>query len=364
MENSIIKKEKGLIGFKLKFPKKKYLEPDANKEDILPLPQIFTNLSELKLNKNAMKGIYLYGCDIEEENHISREFIPVNIMRNARKLKCFQEYIKQIIEDYYISGLILIGKPKEKEKEIEFEFFLKIGENTEIIEELPENIESEKDEIYKFKFKRKEKDLSKMKEGKTGEFQYVVNYLNICLGKILKKCGYTKDRSTKKIFYYHDEKKWNQKCSNLLFFPGLKAVCETYDQGKIYMKLLPKTLIKSTHTYADYFYSLANYTLEEAIEIFKNKVIERRGIKVYDQTIIKIDDIVYDSPYNITFIDKKKEEWTVGDYYTNHLKIPLEDEAMPIAVRVIDKGGKLKGSDRLFIHIPCKFLGRYRKCIR
>ena len=32
------------------------------------------------------------------------------------------------------------------------------------------------------------------------------------------------------------------------------------------------------------------------------------------------------------------------------------DEEMPIAVRIIDKGGKLKGKDISYIHIPCRLL--------
>ena len=41
----------------------------------------------------------------------------------------------------------------------------------------------------------------------------------------------------------------------------------------------------------------------------------------------------------------------------NKLKIKgIEDEEMPIAVRIIDKGGKLKGDERKYIHIPCQLL--------
>ena len=361
MEESSIKKEESIIEIKnenkIEFPPKKYLNPESDDIDIWTLPQILTNLTALQLNQNAIKDVYLYGCDIEEENHISDEFNPVHLMRIARKMKCFQDQIKKYVPDYYISGLILMGRPKKDKKK--FKFYLKVGEQNDILKELPEDSKSIEDKIYKFKFKRKENDLSKMKEGKTGEVQCVANYLNICLGKILKKCGYTKDRSSRKILYYnkkHVQNANNLKNSDLLFFPGLKAVCETYDEGKIYMKLLPKRLLKSNYTYADYFYSLGGPNLEENLELLKEKVVKKRGIKVYDQTVIKIDDVIFDNPYNITFKDKTNKEWTVGDYYTNHLNIKLNKDKIPIAVRIIDKGGKLQGSDRLFIHIPCFLL--------
>ena len=351
----IEKEEK--IEANLEYPKKKYLDLDSDKQEFSFFPKILTNLSSIKLNPKAIEGVYLFGCDIEEENHPSTEFNPVHIMRIARKQKCFQEHIKKYISEYYISGLILMGKPINDKKKIKF--YLKIGENNEILKDLPENPEEEQDKIYKFKFKRKENDLSKMKEGTTGESQCVANYLNICLGKILKKCGYTKDRSTRKILYYNKEEVKNAKFlgkSNCLFFPALKAVCETFDQGKIFIKLLPKRILKGYDTYEHYFNSLKGISLEEALSIFKEKVVRRRGIKVYDQSIIKIDDIIYENPYNITFYDKNKKEWTVGDYYTQHLKIRLDDEKILLAVRIIDKGGKLKEKDRLYIHIPCFLL--------
>ena len=59
-------------------------------------------------------------------------------MRNARKLKCFQEKIKEFVENYYISGLILMGKPKDISQR-RLKFYLKIQEpqESEILESLP-----------------------------------------------------------------------------------------------------------------------------------------------------------------------------------------------------------------------------------
>ena len=348
-----------------KYPDKKFLDEDEDKNDIEEIIDITTNLSKVKLNENAIKGVYLYGCDIEQQFQLT-DFNPVNIMRKARKLKCFQQKIKEIVPDYYISGLILMGRPIEVTKETKkFKFYLLIMDNNgkiegEILDELPEK-EPEFGKIYKFKFKRKKKDLLEMKEGdKPGESECVANYLNICLGKILKKCGYTKDRSSRKILYYKKEEAKNAhyiENSDFLFFPALKAVCESYEGGKIYMKLLPKRLLKTSYTYEDFFFDkIRANNINDALVQFKEKVINKRGIKVYDQAFLKIEDIEYKDPYTVFFRDKNSKEMSVGDYYTKHLKIKLDRKEMLLAVRKIDRGGKLKGGDISYIHVPCFLL--------
>ena len=346
-----------------KYPEKKFLNEDDDKNDIEEPIEITTNLIKVKLNEKSIKGVYLYGCDIEQQTQIVPDFNPVNIMRKARKLKCFQQKIKEYVPDYYISGLILMGRPIKETKETKkIKFYLLLNTNGlegEILDEMPEK-EPENGKIYKFKFKRKKKDLLEMKEGdKPGESECVANYLNICLGKILKKCGYTKDRSSRKILYYNKKDAKNAQYiekSNFLFFPALKAVCESYEGGKIYMKLLPKKLLKTNYTFADYFYDIKSNDIEEVLDIFKNTVINKRGIKTYDQALLKIEDVIYDNPYKVYFKDKNNNKLSVGDYYNSHLNIKLENNKIPIAVRKIDKGGKLKGGDISYIHVPCQCL--------
>ena len=344
------------------YSKKKYFDMTKDGKDIEASIPILTNLTKLDINQNAINGIYLFGCDLSEESEASEDFNPVFIMRKARKLKCFHEKLKEFIENYYISGLVLMGKPKEINKK-KFKFYLKVDESKEvfdgeILEKLPEEV---KGKIYKFKFKRKKEDLSKMMEDKnSGEAQCVANYLNICLGKILKKGEYTKDRTSRKILYYKKEeaeKAYNLGNQPFLYFPALKAVCETYEGGNIYMKLLPKHILKANYTYRDYFDDIQCETLEERLDIFKEKVLNKRGITIYNQAMIKIEDVIVENPYEIEFSDKSGKNWKVGDYLTNKLKIEgIKNEKMPIAVRIIDKGGKLKGDERKYIHIPCQLL--------
>ena len=360
------------------YPCKKYIDLVNDKQDIECKISIITNLTKLEINQEAIKGVYLYGCDLSEESDPSEDFNPVNIMRKARKLKCFHDKLKEYLEqNYYISGLILMGKPKPLEKQEDekhskpkkkFKFYLVCDKKEEfdglILDELPEKLEGlEGKKIYKFKFKRKKEDLSKMQENKeSGEAECVANYLNICLGKILKKCDYTKDRTSRKILYYKRkdvyDAKYLGKNKNFKYFPALKAVCETYEGGNIYMKLLPKTILKTDYTYRDYFYDIQCQDLKERLEIFKNQVINKRGITIYNQVMIKIEDIIFEDPYAIKFTDKSGKECNVGDYLKEKYNINdiYQGEKIPIALRIIDKGGKLKGQDRKYIHIPCQLL--------
>ena len=350
-----------------KYAPKKRLNKDENINDIDDSIDILTNLTYLNLNPKAFDGIYLYGCDIEEQNLTTEDFNPVNLMRKARKLKCFQDKIKEYVPNYYISGLVLMGKPKElNDENKKFHFYLKIKEIDKMVIEgtiikksqFSENIDGK---IYKFKFKRKNDDLSKMKEDESsGNYQCVANFLNISLGKLLKKMGYTKDRTTRKILYYKkDDVLYSKtlKNSDFLVFPALKAVCETYEGG-LFMKLLPKKLLKTSYTYEDYFYSLNKYynNFDDQMQKFREKVINRKAIKIYNQAFIKIEEVIYENPYNISFVDKSGKKWYVADYLNQYWKLNIRDEKMPIAVRNIDKGGKLKGNDILKIHIPCCLL--------
>ena len=345
------------------YPPKKYIDLKKDKQDISDNIQILTNLTKLEINKDAIKGIYLYGCDLSEETDPTEDFNPVHIMRKARRLEGFRKKIKEYIENYYVAGLILMGKPIDPDKK-HFKFYLVVDESKEvfdgeIFDKLPENIQGK---IYKFKFKRKKEDLSTMDEDKnSGEAQCVANYLNICLGKILKKCDYTKDRTSRKILYYQkksvEEAQYIGKKEEFMYFPALKAVCETYEGGKIYMKLLPKNILKKDYTYGDYFYDMKCNSLEERFNNFREKIINKKGITVYNQVMIKIEDVIFENPYTISFIDKSGTKWNVGDYLTQKLHIKdIYDEKIPIAVRIIDKGGKLKGEERKFIHIPCRLL--------
>ena len=73
--------------------------------------------------------------------------------------------------------------------------------------------------------------------------------------------------------------------------------------------------------------------------------------------MIKIEDVILANPYELKFTDKSGKNWNVGNYLTDKLNIKnIDNEIMPIAVRIIDKGGKLKGEDRKYIHIPCQLL--------
>ena len=123
------------------------------------------------------------------------------------------------------------------------------------------------------------------------------------------------------------------------------------------MKLLPKTLVKTVYTYLDYFDIMKNEDLEERFKEFRQLILNRKAMTTYNQVMMKIEDVIFENPYDIEFTDKSGKKWNVGQYLSEKLvNYNIEDKKMPIAVRVIDKGGKLKDDDRKYIHIPCELL--------
>ena len=60
------------------------------------------------------------------------------------------------------------------------------------------------------------------------------------------------------------------------------------------MKILPKKLLKTNYTYEDYFYSIKtkNNTFEEILDQFRLDVVNKRGIKTYDQGESFYDSII------------------------------------------------------------------------
>ena len=396
--NNKNKKEKENI----EYPKKKFIDIEVNKMDIADKTDIFTNLSYIELKEKELKNVYIFGCDIEEQNIIINELDQVTVMRKARRLECFKKEIQKFVTDYYISGLVLIGRRLEKNEETEikpekeskkiktvktFSFFISLKEfkdkNTvgKILEKPEYEPKSDLyiEKIYKFSFKQKKKNLYEIyksnKEKYQGYKQYISTYLNICLGKLLKKLEFIKDRSSKKILYYKKNEinkletlkkdrtsnkiyKTNEK-TNYFYFPALKAVCETFEYGNIFVKLLPRKLVKLNETYHYYFYQKlqeTNLNVEEMLVQFNNMVKNKSGMRTYNQTMIKIDEIIYENPYHIKFKDRQGEIRTVGNYYKEYLNLELDDLKIPIVKRYIDNGGKLKGDDRMVVYVPCIYL--------
>ena len=345
-------------------PPKKFLNIEKDKNDLQNSITILTNLYNIKLNQDAIKGVYLFGCDIEPKAAINiDDFNAVKVMRDARRIPAFRDHLKKYVPNYYISGLVLMGKPITDKKKIKFYLKIKEKDGTKVGEIIDKEKLEESDKndgkIYKFKLKRKKENLMEMaKSEDVKDSQCISSYLNICLGKILKQCGYTKDRSTRKILYYNRNNAQNAKIINkdYAYFPGLKAVCETYEKGKIFMKLLPKVLLKNNYTYFQYFCDIDITDKNERMKVFKSKVLNKRAIKIYNQALIKIEDVIFENPYKLNFQDKSGHEISVGDYYKQQFDIELENDEIPIAVRKIDRGGKLKGNDIKYIHVPCCFL--------
>ena len=368
-----VSSENALLSFS-QYPEIKRKEFDSKiEDDYYNEIKLLTNLFNYKIDKESGKNIYLYGIDVNEISSKNIDNFKVSLIKKLSKNDKFKEILHDIFgNDYLISGLVLYGIPKDKKEQIEFIFFMLINIDKDINKPnklIYSIIKIEKDEtkfdkceenqmILKIKLTKKYnlKDTLIKKDIKS---QYR-NFLNILTGKILKQLGYKKDSSTRKILYYKKEdveelKNQENIYSKIYSFPALKAICDYYKGSNTYhtyLKLYPKLILTPNDTYENYYkYLLDKYNNENNIkEIFKQNIKNRRGIKLYNYEIIKIEDVIFENPYKLNFVIKD-EKISVGEYYINIYKIKLKNEKMPIAIRYIDNNGKLKEPIKLYF--PC-----------
>lgn len=327
-----------------------------------------SNLFDISVNNQQAKEIYLYGINImqiipKEEN--INEF-KNKLMKRFKSNQLFITKMNEILYFFYIYNLVMFAKPKKELKE--FSYFFKISDNkVELIEEVPEineEIETNKTKIIKVTFIKRHNimDLSKNQkelQNKIGNSTIGNSYqvfLNVLMGKFLRAAGYEKDTTTRKIFYYKNElnEDANQidRNYNLYYYSALKGVCDAYENSNIYYKIsLKKIVYYKDRTYLDFYYDM-NGNIEE----FRKNVLGQKGIKIYSGKSEKIEDVIFENPYNLKFIKRDNKETNVGDYINSLLDVsdqhPIENVIQPIAVRYIDKHGTINKEECQKLYIP------------
>ena len=372
--------ENTLLSFS-QIPEIKRKEFDSKiKEDYKNETKLLTNLFNYKIDEQSGKDIYLYGIDVNEISLKNIDNFKVKLIKKLSKNEKFKKILKEIFEEdnYLISGLVLYGIPKKNENEKnEYQYFMLINIEKDInnpnkliysiikIEKDENNFNEceEKQMIIKIKLTKKYNFQDKSNIKKDIKSQYRT-FLNILTGKILNELKYKKDSSTRKILYYKEKDVEKLKEQEFIYskfytFPALKAICDYYKGSNTYhtyLKLYPKLILTPNNTYQNYYdYLLEKNNNDEKIaqDIFIRDIKNRRGIKIYNNEIIKIEDVIFENPYNLYF-ETKKETISVGEYYLNTYEINLSNEKIPIAIRYVDNNGKLKEPIRLYF--PCSQL--------
>ena len=224
---------------------------------------VATNLFQVGLNKVKANEVFLYGIDIKEHFPVHPNEIKNPIMNRLKKNRDFKAKLQEFFEWYYISGILLFGKPKpEKDEESKQLTFHIESENKEqkiyFREKLPDNQEIESrykpaqqsNELscYSFIIKKRHCITEETTEEKTGFSQILRNFINVLMGKVLRKARYNKDTTTRKIFYYKEEDARNalfadnyatNEIHKYCFFSALKCVCDCYEGNKILFKISP-----------------------------------------------------------------------------------------------------------------------------
>ena len=357
-------------------PNKKYM--NANDPHSLGVIRILTNLFSIKPNEEYTKDVYLYAIVAEQkypQDPLANDKFPVGLIKEVKRKSVFKDELNKNFTWYYISGLLLFAKIKKDTPE-QFETAIKISpENVELIDLKDESqpLNEENCKIYHFSFIRK-KTISSYSNGNANEKGFNIlyrNYINIVIGKLLGEVGYNKDTTTRKILYYKKEDAQkpallgegsrDHPIFDLYFFPALKAVSDIYENNKIFFKILPKNILRSQQTYLNFYeFLLEEFNdFEKAKTIFKNKAIQQgRGLKVYNMKNEKIEDVIFANPYEL-FFKKNDESISVGEYLTQvypNSPFQIKQTIQPIAVRYIDKGGKIPRDQCQKLYIPMGLL--------
>ena len=337
--------------------------------------KIKTNLFTIEFVREIGETIFLYGVDVRQVCPKEEEITLVNLMRYARTKKEFHDELNKIFPSKVINGLILFGKVKPNEIIENFVLVLKVDKNKKVecfrIEDKNEVQEEEDKQIIVFSFTKKFCILDyEKKASETKDYSVMRNFLNICFGKLLKNCGYIKDNTTRKTIYYKNKDieqntfaltntNHPELCA-LFCFPGLKAICDIYEHDKILFKILPKNIVYSResfeHLYYYYLDTYTDYNEEEIKKIYAETCLNKKAIKKYSGASTKIEDIKFGNPFEEYFVNKKGEKLSVGEYFNNLFNANLDTSTIPLAVRYVDKKGKIPREEAQQLIIPCRFL--------
>jgi hypothetical protein len=367
--------------------KKKFLV--VLKNDIEFKLNITTNLFSIE---NAIEfihkignSIFVYGININQICPKDNEEYQIKYMRDVIYKKQFHEMLEQIFEIKTINGLTIFGKLKDNIKlDIDLKKFYLVYEldyendNIEyyFVKDKNKVVEKKNKKIRIFTFFQKNTLLTYHNKNleKENKITYVIkNFLNTCISKLLFQNNYIKDNTSRKYIYYKFTDlniknnilplvKTNNyfKKFNPLFCPGLKAICNIYDKNQIYLNLLPKNIVYNNNNYAElydfYCKYYSNYTEDKINKFFHDDCLNKKGIKIYSGETIKIEELIFENPFNCKFINSDGKETNVGEYYSNKFNIKLKQSITPLAVRYIDKNGKIPKNLAKKIIIPCELL--------
>ena len=358
-------------------------------EDIEYKLNITTNLFSIE---NAIEfihkignSIFVYGININQICPKDNEEYKIKYMRDVIYKKQFHEMLEQIFEIKTINGLTIFGKLKDNIKlDIDLKKFYLVYEldyendNIEyyFVKDKNKVVEKKNKKIRIFTFFQKNTLLTYHNKNleKENKITYVIkNFLNTCISKLLFQNNYIKDNTSRKYIYYKFTDLNNNnnilplvktnnyfKKFNPLFCPGLKAICNIYDKNQIYLNLLPKNIVYNNNNYAElydfYCKYYSNYTEDKINKFFHDDCLNKKGIKIYSGETIKIEELIFENPFNCKFIDKDGNETNVGEYYSNKFNKQLSQSKIPLVVRYIDKNGKIDKNLAKKIIIPCEFL--------
>lgn len=311
--------------------------------------KIACNLSSY-ISKNIVEeDIYIFSISVSSINnyikdHDSTQYCNhiLRILLENKKHKLFLFFLDTIFSSYILSsGNIIFAKPIEKEQLNEiynFKFIYNINENKieHISEEQINQLTLEQlDYVYSLEIRKKENLFQ------TQNKSLIKMFHNLTIASNLKKLNYIRTQFQKNNLYFKKINLdhmgmdyFNNIIADATYFGGYKIFCNVYESQQLLLKTNLIYRLVRKQTYYDVYNSMhlpkdSNFLLK----VFSGNP-HRRGIKMYDNLEIKIDEIIFKNPSSIYFQDNKSDKLiNLLEYYSNRWGLKVKAEEQPILVQ-------------------------------
>jgi hypothetical protein len=317
---------------------------------------VITNYASLKYEKKDQ--YFIYAIIVRNINKPDEEIRPY-IIKQLTKCKTFQVEMRNYFKDLIISGQSMYACPLNQITDMKIEVMVLENSKVVLINELSKDDKEEyKDFIYEINFKHRLaiKDIND--EYNATDLNILKSFYNIQMCRSLNQMGYMRaDMKDKSIYFKRDHERDDQHLifvrPNLFFAKGIKLSSDVFDQNKIFVKAIQKFRLLYTSSYMDLFYEY-----REDFDRFRRTCRGRRGKKTYDGEEVKITDIIFENPANVTFKHPKFGEVSITQFMQLRWNKDIEDKKQPIFVRHIKATKTKEESTSYYLPQYVKILGK------
>lgn len=320
-----------------KFIEKKYAERTTN---------CITNFSTYHFN-NILSSLFIYGINIE--NQIKNEdnddqkfplYLLSKVFRDSEMKKILDEHFGHFL----LSGNTLfaqVREGKEAPNSIVTYLYNNTGEIRLVTEEEAKELlqdEGNMKNVYSMTL-NKRISIFDYQKGEIKDSEHIKRYINLVMAAALQKLNLKRADIKSGYDDLNKEEMIPVEARNMrgvYFFQSYKFVTGIYENDNIFMKIVPKYRMIREETYYDRYQYLCSQC-QNIIEVnthFAQLCKGRSGITTYSYDRIRIDEVIFKNPIEITFTNPLGETTHLIQYYMEKYKINIKSEVQPIFVRI------------------------------